>query len=139
LAGMGGGECNPNLKAEDSNINKNGNKSIDMVFTEYLNYISALTNQNQFFMMFKFIVLFRDCINLKKSEEIPNLCDEFTKSHSAESIPEYANNLFLFFEKSNYYGWESDKEKFELVEITQHLCYWVYEKQYTSLKLTIGY
>ena len=130
-------------------------KCIDSVMIEYLKYISFLTNQNQFFMMFKFIVLFRDSVNLNNIKELDNkrrellLKDttqkfdvfsikEYTTCFKAERLPEFANDYFAFLEKSNNYGWESDLEKFELIELMQHFCFWLFSRKYTFSKLSVS-
>lgn len=100
---------------------------------------SKKVNDDYLWFMFKFIVLFRECINLKNKEQIrsENKSDKrqlFTQIYNAETVPEACNYFFLdFLMPYDNFGLNKD----ELIELVQHFCYWLYINQYTQSHLTL--
>ena len=127
----------PEKKGEISS--KSNSFNIDQLFFNYLKEFSKKVNDDYLWFMFKFIVLFRECINLKKKELIKpeNKTDdrkEYTQIYNAEKVPEMCNYFFLeFLEPYNYFGLLKD----ELIELVQHFCYWLYKNQFTQSHLTL--
>lgn len=127
-------------KAENDQISNTYNSPpLDPIFFLYLKEFSTKTNNNYFWFINKFIVLFRECINsLKKQnvkEEFKNdNKTEYSQLFSAEAIPESCNDFFLeFMQPKNYFGLDEN----ELIELTQNFCFWLYRNQYTHSYLTL--
>ena len=125
------------------------NKSCDNIFVEYLEFISGMCNKEYFVFAFKFLVLFRECINKYKNvelvnrkcilnEEIPDNVTEYTQKFNADQVPDLCNEFISdFMENANYFGLNSNEERNEFVQIIQHLCYWLFKRSFTSSKLTL--
>ena len=113
--------------------------NLDQLFFNYLKEFSKKVNDDYLWFMFKFIVLFRECINLKNKEQIrpENKSDKrqlFTQIYNAETVPEACNYFFLdFLMPYDNFGLNKD----ELIELVQHFCYWLYINQYTQSHLTL--
>jgi hypothetical protein len=122
--------------------------SCDFIFKQYLEYVSKLTNKDYFLLILKFIVIFRECINKYKNielensiyilgETIPKHVQEFTQYYDAEQAPELCNEFISDYLVANdYFGFRSDNIS-ELIELMQHFCYWLYENNYTSSRLSL--
>jgi len=130
------------------NDNKN-NKSCDQVFSEYLDYLTTMVNKDFFVFAFKFIVLFRECINKYKNvelvnrkcilnEDIPDDVTDYTQQYNADQVPDLCNEFITdFMENADFFGLNSEEERNELIEVIQHFCHWLFKKSYTSSKLTL--
>ena len=113
--------------------------NLDELFFLYLKEFSKKTNKEYFWFMIKFIVLFRECINslrknMVKSEHQSENKQFYTQIYNAETVPEICNDFFVeFMEPYEFFG----LYKYELIELIQHFCYWLYSKQYTQSHLTL--
>ena len=72
---------------------------VDGLFYLYLKEFSKQTNEDYFFFMVKFAVLFRESINILKKDMVTNEIitehkKEFTEIFNAEEIPEVCNDFF---------------------------------------------
>lgn len=114
----------------------------DFLFYIYLKEFSKKTNKEYFWFMIKFIVLFRECINLKRKGTVEKECQneegketmEYTQIYDAENIPEMCNEFYIeFMEPQNFFGLNQN----ELIELIQHFCYWLYYNHYTQSQLTL--
>ena len=113
-----------NIKIEDEEI------AIDYVFIDYLNKMSLHCNKEYYTKLIIFILLYREFINLKKIDKNKN----YSNNHSAEDVPELSNDFINdFLEPENNY-FDFDKE--ESINLTQNLCHWLYENNFTSSKLS---
>ena len=124
---------------KDETPTKLNSYNLDQLFFNYLKEFSKKVNDDYLWFMFKFIVLFRECINLKNKEQIrPENKSEkrqlFTQIYNAETVPEACNYFFLdFLMPYDNFGLNKD----ELIELVQHFCYWLYINQYTQSHLTL--
>ena len=130
----------------DDSRNKNKNEplkkikqpNVDSLFYLYLKEFSNKTNKEYFWFMVKFVVLFREGINILKkdmvTEEVVNGDKtEFTQIFNAEEIPEVCNDFFLdFMEPKRFFGLNKE----ELIELIQHFCFWLYTNMYCPSHLT---
>ncbi len=114
--------------------------SCDQVFASYLNDISTKTNIDYFNFIFKFVLLFRECINTVRkgvNEVDPNDVNagkEFTQINNAENVPDTCNEFISeFMEPHDYFGLDTG----ELIEVIQHLCFWLYVHNFTTSRLTL--
>src|SRR5690606_23523606 len=125
---------NPFLKKINDNIslesNENKGKNCDEVFFEYLKDISTKCNKSYFTFAFKFVVLFRECINKFKINDIDKNKD-YTEIYNSDQVPDLCNEFITeFMEGADYFGLNSDDNKNELIEIIQHFCFWMFDNGY---------
>jgi hypothetical protein len=126
------------IKKEEPSI-KVQSYNLDELFFLYLKEFSKKTNEEYFWFMIKFVVLFRECINRLKKDLVKeehqtgkNLL--YSQVYNAETVPEICNDFFVkFMEPYTFFG----MYKLELIELIQHFCYWLYSKQYTQSHLTL--
>ena len=104
------------------------------IFTEYLMNVHSLTNENYFIFILKFILLFRESINLKMIHEKKYSIKEYTSSETAKLIPDFCNNFFSNYLVENYFGF-NDNDIEEFINLVQHFCRWLLIKNYTTLNL----
>ena len=125
------------LTANGITASKEGTKNCDSIKYDYLRDIASKTNDAYFLFVFKFVLLFRECINkFKKVED--GTGKEYCEVYGAESVPDLCNEFIIeFMEIHNYFGLNTDEEKNEFIEIIQHFCIWLYENGHTSSRLTL--
>ena len=134
-------ECfSDNIRNDNINTsNKYNSPPLEQIFFLYLKELSNKTNKTYFLLVNQFILLFRECINSIKKDQVKeelktDKAKEYSQIFSAEGIPESCNDFFLeFMQPNNYYGLT---EK-ELIEIAQHFCFWLYLNKYTHSYLTL--
>jgi hypothetical protein len=110
----------------------------DEIFYVYLKEVASKTNREYFHFIFKFVVLFRECINKlkrsEKSEENLTPALEYSQTANAETVPDTCNEFITeFMDPNDYYGLDTG----ELIEAIQHLCFWLYFNQFTTSRLTL--
>ena len=99
----------------------------DFAFWKYLEFAHTKVSRDYFNFILKFIVLFRESINLNKKIN-------FTEINSAETVPDNCNYFISdFMESHENFGLEVN----ELIEIIQHFCHWLWENGHTTSKLTL--
>ena len=109
----------------------NEHEIIDRVFMNYLNRISLYCNNEYFIKLIAYIVLLRDFINnIKKIEE-------YTEENEVGDIPclsnEFVNKFFSEDKAEIYFDFSFD----EAAELMLNLCQWLYDNNYTCIKLAI--
>ena len=112
---------------------------IDIVLIDYLNKMSMFCNPQYFIKLIKFVTLFREHankFNYNKTEKNPEN-KEYTEVNDAENFPDSANEFITQFLHPQ--GKETDFgfNKEESIDLTQNLCYWMYENNYTCSKLSL--
>ena len=113
-------------------------KICDDIICSYLNYIEPLTNEKYFIFATKFLILFRECVNVNLKNDDKYNEKEYTSVENAEIFPEQCNEFFSnFLEKNNFFEF-TDDEKNEVIEIIQHFCYWLFMNGYTKSKLSLA-
>ena len=113
-------------------------KICDDIICSYLDSVAVLTNENYFIFVTKFIILFRECVNVIQSKEPKYSEKEYTSIENAEIFPEQCNEFFSnFLEKYQFFDFSED-DKAELIEIIQHFCYWLFINNYTKSKLSLA-
>ena len=136
------------LDKHDVNIKIDDEKEIcDNVFMDYLNKMSLHVNPNYFTKLIIFVTLFREFVNItefkKKNEDFlmenidlyKNGNFEYTFNNCAEDVPDLSNKFiseFLDVDK-NLFGFNKE----DSIDLTQNLCHWMYENNFTSSKLTL--
>lgn len=108
---------------------------LDDLFFLYLKEASKKANKDYFWFINKFIVLFREFINISKNEDEKNKeSKEYTQLYGAEGIAEICNDFFLdFMEPKEFFGLNNN----ELIQLTQHFCFWLYSNKYSHSYVTL--
>ena len=132
-------ECFSAISKQNEPSLKVNSYNLDELFFLYLKEFAGKTNKEYFWFMIKFVVLFRECINnlrennIKKEDQNENN-KLYTQIYNAETVPEICNDFFVeFMEPFEFFGLNKD----ELIELIQHFCYWLYFKQYAQSHLTL--
>ncbi len=111
--------------------------NIDEIFLIYLKEYYTQTNPDYFHFMFKFIIMFRQCINKLKNGATYNPPDPknyYSQHNNTEGVPDTCNDFVTdFMEPKDYFGMDT----MELIEIIQHLCHWLFVRNYTTSRLTL--
>ena len=127
-------------KNDDHDINKKeGEYYTDKVLIYYLNKMSEFCNPTYFTKLIKFVTLFREHINIIKADH--NLDNEnnkeYTEINKAEDVPDFSNEFITEFlvpdSKSEDFGFSKE----ESIDLTQNLCFWMYDNNYTCSKLSL--
>lgn len=141
---------NPNLGTLALSANANNQNGADIgstvkgvpcdgIFFQYLKEMSSKTNKEYFWFILKFIFLFRECINKFKKAQVneensTNDKCEYTQIYNAEAVPDQCNDFVAeFMDPNDFFGLDTN----ELIEIIQHLCFWLYSNNYTTSRLTL--
>ena len=108
---------------------------LDDLFFLYLKEASKKANKDYFWFINKFIVLFREYINISKNEDENNKeSKEYSQLYGAEGIAEICNDFFLdFMEPKEFFGLNNN----ELIQLTQHFCFWLYSNKYSHSYVTL--
>lgn len=118
-------------------------RNADEIFFEYLSYTKFLTNREYYLLILKFILLFRECFNLNKKETDSTTNEagqfiEYSKVGNTETLPELCNTFVAdFLENNDYFGIESKNSRYEIIELIQHFCYWLFKNDYTKSRLSL--
>ena len=104
------------------------------IMCKYIEYILPLTNEKYFEFIMKFLLLFKESVNLNQKKDNT----EYTSTKNAEILPEQCNDFFSVFLENNHFFGFSEDEKNELIEIIQHFCYWLFTNNYTKSKLSLA-
>lgn len=120
------------IEKDPENIsNMSQYKSIDEIFSKYLDDIYQDSNRDYFEFVTKFVILFRECINKQKNDQSG---EEHTVKSNADNVPDMCNEFITdFMEGFDYFGLDT----MELIDIIQHLCNWLYENKFTTSKLSL--
>jgi hypothetical protein len=141
-------EEHPLLNLIQKEYENNHPYTCDQIFIKYLRELSNVTNEEYFYFVFKFLILFRECINKYKNielensililnEKVPKEIKEFTQFYDAEQVPELCNEFLTeFLESHDYFGIKEDYIT-EFIPIIQHFCFWLFHNNFTSSRLSL--
>ena len=107
---------------------------IDCIFFQYIKYISNIIEKDYVVFIIKFIIIFRQYLNIEKqglinSEHINEKKKEYTQIYDASVIPDFFNDFLMdFMENRNYFNLDKD----ELVKIIEYFCFWLFSEGYTD-------
>lgn len=100
-------------------------KSIDNAFANYLKYFSNISNANYYKTMCKFVLMSRDFMTKGGTD---------TANEGASGFPDQCNDFVSeYLEKKKEFGLQLN----ETIDLVQHFCYWLHEKEYTKSVLTL--
>ena len=129
-------EC---LSFNDKAISVFNSPPLDPLFFLYLKEFSSKTNNNYFWFINKFIILFREGINLIQKDNVKEEYKTakekvYSQLFSAEGISDSFNDFFLeFMNPKKFFGLNES----ELIEIAQHFCFWLFQHRYTHSFLSL--
>ena len=124
----------------DTNKNViNEKEKADIVLIDYLNKMSLFCNKEYYIRLIKFVTLFREHVNIYNSKinkaEFGDV--EYTAVKEAEDVPDCSNEFITDFllpdENENDFGFTKE----EAIDLTQNICYWMYENNFTCSKLSL--
>ena len=115
----------------------------------YLNKMSLYVNPNYFVKLITFITLFREFINISNRKNLMNDIDEdlfvqykkykmeseYTSCNCAEEITDYCNDFINNFLESDINLFNFNK--IESIDLTQNFCSWIYDNNFTTLRLSL--
>ena len=127
-------------KNDDHGINKKEDEDYtDKVFIYYLNKMSEFCNPNYFTKLIKFVTLFREHVNLIMADHniINENNQEYTEINKAEDVPDCSNEFITEFLDPDSKNQDFGFSKNESIDLTQNLCFWMYDNNFTSSKLSL--
>ena len=107
---------------------------IDKVFINYLNKMSEFCNPIYFTELIKFVTLFREYLNIINKKE-NNF--EYTEIKDAENVPNYCNKFINKFLYPNGNDTDFSFLKDDSIDLIQNICYWLYDNNFTSYKISL--
>lgn len=117
----------------------NENLFTDLVLINYLNKMSVYCNPEYYVRLIVFVTLFREHVNKVNltNKEVQDNSKDFTEDHNAEDFPDSSNEFITDFldpeGRDNDFGFSKD----EAIDLTQNLCFWMYENNFTCSKLSL--
>lgn len=124
---------------------------IDETFAVYLYHISKKTNPTFYRVVLAFVIFFRECLNhigwtkriqseeidVSKNPEIQKKMQntQFCLANTAEYAPEICNEFVTVYMEDNRELFNIDRV--DCIDLTINLCHWLFEHQFTCLKLTM--
>jgi len=129
------------FKTDEHDTNKTGDEhqNADLVFIEYLNKMSVHCNPNYYTRLIEFVTLFREHSNQINASKLKDeeMNKGYTECRDAEDVPDSSNEFITDFinpeEKNDDFGFNKE----ECIDLTQNLCFWMYENNYTCSKLSL--
>ena len=131
------------FKNDIHNVNAkiiNEQECTDIILISYLNKMSQYCKNNYYIKLIKFVTLFREHVNIvNKNKVVGNAGEEkeFTEINNAEDVPDSSNEFITDFltpdEKNEDFGFSKD----ESIDLTQNLCFWMYDNNFTCSKLSL--
>lgn len=129
-------------KGQRRNLKKIESPTIDKLFLSYIKQVSKLTNKFYLNIIIKFIILFRQHINVYKEEQVTEDIvedgkKEFTQLFFAKEITLLCNDFFsIFLQGCELYFSDEIQEEFK--EIIQHFCFWLRDNHYAETFLYLN-
>lgn len=109
------------------------NSKCDDILCLYLFKVSKFANPNCFRVIVKFVTLFRECLNTTYTNQTKS-ASVYTSEFTAEDAPDISNELII-----NYLHCDTENSftKNEAIDLTQNLCQWLYDNNFTCSKLSL--
>ena len=128
------------VKNEKLPLKAKNEKNCDEVFYEYLSTFKNKTNEKYFTLLLKFILLFRECFDVNKNQNInEEIKQQFSNKLTPEQLPDLCNDFYGdFLDSNDFMGIDDQDDRNEIIEIIQHFCMWLYKNDYTKSKLTLA-
>ena len=132
---------NNNLLAFNSNNNLDENSKCDDVLAFYLFKVARNSKEECFEKVLRFVILFRECLNYMYKDTIVNKTNDsiihkdFSEEFTCEDAPDISNEFILEFLQTDQMIMGYSKE--EAIDLTQNLCQWLYDNNFTCSKLSL--
>ena len=111
------------------------NARCDEVFSEYVLKIANYCNSFYFWKLLKFVTLFRECVNIINKDKVKNELRDYTEIYNCEDVPDVSNEFITEFLDTDSKCFDITKE--QAIDLTQNLCHWLYENNFTCSKLSL--
>ena len=111
---------------------------IDCIFFQYLKYVSNIIKEDYVVFILKFLIIFRQYINIEKKQSINiDYIDEnkkeYTQLYDSSVIPDFFNDFLVdFMENRNYFF----LDKNEIIKFIEYFCFWLFLEGYTDSHIT---
>ena len=132
------------FKKEPHEINKplsDEHSFADLVLIDYLNKMSKFCNPNYYVKLIKFVTLFREHVNMinfiKNKDNVNGNDQDYTEYNDAEDVPDSSNEFITDFIDPEGKNEDLGYSKDECIDLTQNLCHWMYENNFTCSKLSL--
>ena len=132
------------FKKEPHEINKplsDEHSFADLVLIDYLNKMSKFCNPNYYVKLIKFVTLFREHVNMinfiKNKDNVNGNDQNYTEYNDAEDVPDSSNEFITDFIDPEGKNEDLGYSKDECIDLTQNLCHWMYENNFTCSKLSL--
>lgn len=111
------------------------NSLCDEVFADYLVKVSKVCRSDFFTKVYKYVILFRECVNILYADKATSGDKNFTEVFNAEDAPDISNEFVTEFldGDSNAFGFQKE----EAIDLTQNFCQWLYDNNFTCSKLSL--
>lgn len=111
------------------------NSKCDDIFADYIIKVSKCAKKEFFEKVLKFVILFRESLNITNSEKCGNEEKEYTELYNAEDAPDISNEFVTEFldTEANLFGFQKE----ESIDVTQNFCQWLYDNNFTCSKLSL--
>ena len=124
-----------------SNNNLDENSKCDDVLAFYLFKVARNSKEECFEKVLQFVILFRECLNYMYKDTIVNKTNDsiihkdFSEEFTCEDAPDISNEFILEFLQTDQMIMGYSKE--EAIDLTQNLCQWLYDNNFTCSKLSL--
>ena len=98
--------------------------------------MSIHCNPNYYVKLVKFVTLFREHSNQINSPKVTEANKVYTEEFNAEDVPDTSNEFITDFLNPEDNNDDLGFTKDEAIDLTQNLCYWMYENNFTCSKLS---
>ena len=124
---------------DTNKISSEENQFTDIVLIEYLNKMSTFCNPQYYVKLIKFVTLFREHVNLVNHYKLKDneQNKEFTECNDAEDVPDSSNEFITEFLDPEGRNQDLGYSKEECIDLTQNLCFWMYDNNFTCSKLSL--
>ena len=134
----------------NNNNNLDENSKCDDIIAYYLFKVAKSAKSDCFKNVLKFVILFRECLNYiykdastknstnstsAETNSANNNLFEYSAEFPAEDVPDISNEFILEFLQTNDQTMGYNKE--EAIDLTQNLCQWLYDNNFTCSKLSL--
>ena len=102
-----------------------------------LNKMSQFCDDEYFAELVEFVTLFREHANIINIDQ--NYLDgkEYTETNKAEDVPNWSNEFITDFLDPDSKNEDFGFSKEESIDLTQNLCFWMYDNNFTTSKLSL--
>ncbi len=111
----------------------------DDIFAFYIFKVAKYARPEFFKRVLKFIMLFRECLNIvyeernKSKKELMSY--QYSQIFNCEDAPDISNEFVTDYLKADNCLFDFNRD--EIIDLTQNFCQWLYDNNYTCSKLSL--